>query len=76
MVMRDPSETFALTRWVTLATERDGSTEPLATEMRAAASDPSAIVPRLVLAYLARRGFQGSEVRGLVEEVCRVNPTS
>jgi len=32
---------------------------------------PLAVRRRRLLAYLARRGFQGSEVRGLVEEVCR-----
>jgi len=26
---------------------------------------------RRLLAYLARRGFQGSEARGLAEELCR-----
>ncbi len=36
---------------------------------------PLGVRRRRLLAYLARRGFQGSEVRGLVEEVCRVNPT-
>ena len=36
---------------------------------------PLAVRRRRLLAYLARRGFQGSEVRGLVEELCSVNPT-
>src|SRR5262249_10065667 len=48
MVERDPSESFALARWVTLAAERDGSTAPLTAEMQHAASDPAALVPRLV----------------------------
>ncbi len=75
MVMRDPSETFALARWVTLATERDGSTDPLTTEMRAAAaSDASAIVPRMVLAYVARRAGRADEARALYGEIISAHP--
>ena len=35
---------------------------------------PLEVRRRRLLAYLARRGFQGSEARGLAEELCRVNP--
>jgi len=37
---------------------------------------PLEVRRRRLLAYLARRGFQGSEARGLAEELCRVNPGS
>ncbi len=75
MAMRDPSETFALTRWVALASERDGSTAPLHDEMRALAdADPSAITPRLVLAHLARRAGHFDEARALYREVELAHP--
>lgn len=75
MVERDPNETFALTRWVALATERDGSTDPIAREMAAArAADPAAIVPRLVLAHLARRAGRPDDARGLYGEIIAAHP--
>lgn len=75
MVERDPSESFALTRWVTLTSERDGSTAPLSAEMSAArAADASAIVPRLVLAYLARRAGRLDEARTLYGEITAAHP--
>lgn len=75
MVFRDPSESFALSRWVTLAAERDGSTEPLAAEMRALAdADPAAIVPRLVLAHLARRAGRADEARTLYAAIVAAHP--
>lgn len=75
MVERDPSETFALTRWVALATERDGSTEPLASEMRGLAdADAATVVPRLVLAHLARRAGHYDEARERYAQILAAHP--
>jgi tetratricopeptide (TPR) repeat protein len=75
MVERNPSEHFALTRWVTLVIARDGSPDALTTEMRAArTNDPAAIVPRLVLTELAERTGRIDEARALIAEIVSAHP--
>jgi tetratricopeptide (TPR) repeat protein len=75
IVEHDPSESFALARWVTLVRERDGSTTALEAELAHAMDDRTLLWPRLALAYVRREAGATAEAVRIYREASELFPS-
>lgn len=74
IVEREPSESFALERWITLVRERDGSTAALEAELTHAMEDRTLLWPRMALAHVRRQAGATDEAARLYREASELFP--